>query len=208
MSERSELRAPGVNGAFVAASPSGGLVTSIGDRDIPDWTSAAIMAMPSGLTWTPWPTVSAASCPSPDAAGTEPENADSGSCQSLPMPKPLAAWLRPLLVSRLESPANAVPQPWAKSAPRVGSGPRVDDAWPLVNCLPPTMASLVHGISAFADTPAPSSAAVDTIVNALPGVIRAFSAPPAGSCAPGAPWLATARILPVDGCTATISVAA
>ena len=67
---------------------------------------------------------------------------------------------------------------------------------------------LVHGTWVLAEKPVPSRAAVDTMVNAVPGEMRAFRAPPAGSSWPATCWPATARILPVDGWTATISAEA
>src|ERR1700753_3773917 len=153
--------------------------------------------------------VSAASWPSLVVLGSEPEKARSGSCQLAPMPKPFSTEPRSERLSRRDRPANAVLQPWAKSWLNVVSAPRFEDSSCSLNSWPPTLAVLVHGTLVLLVVPVPSRAAVETMVNAVPGDSLAFSAPPAGSGTwPAACWPATARTWPVEACTATISAEA
>src|ERR1700744_3625989 len=123
------------------------------------------------------------------------------------MPKLWTDWRRAGVVSRRDRPANAVLHPWAKSVANVGLEPVEEDACWSLNSWPPTLAVLVHGTWVLVENPVPSSAAVDTMVNASPGETRAFSAPPAGRSTPATCWPATARTLPVEAWTATISAA-
>src|SRR6202161_3090708 len=134
--------------------------------------------MSSGLTWTRWPIVSAASWPSVVALGTLPENVGSGSCHFAPMPKAPTTWRKAELLSRRDRPANAVLQPWAKSLAKVGLGPSDEESCCSLKSWPPTLAVLVHGTWVLVENPVPSRAAVDTMVNAFPGEMRAFRAPP------------------------------
>src|SRR5579862_1200180 len=123
--------------------------------------------MSSGLTSTlPEPIVSAASCASSDGVGIEPVNEDSCSRQDEPRPNPVAARDSPVALSRRDSPANAVPQPRAKSARNDGRLPSPRAGGSLVNVWPPTSLALVHGTGSPTDSPLSSSAAVETIVNA------------------------------------------
>ena len=83
---------------------------------MPAATSAATVAMPSGLIRTPpVPVACAATAASPDTAGAEPENAFSRSGQAAPIPKARSALVSCCAVSVLDMLANAVPQPAAKS---------------------------------------------------------------------------------------------
>ncbi len=74
----------------------------------------------------------------------------------------------------------------------------------LVNVCPPTDREFSHETAWAGASPSLSSAAADTMVNAVPGVSFAASGPPAGSDPDAWRW-ATARTLPVDAWTATIS---
>ena len=126
------------------------------------------MAMDSRLIRTsPWPMVWAARFAPPAAEGTDPEKTGTGSCdQSEPMPNSLTTWVHWLAVSRSDSSAKAVPQPSAKAVLN-GFG------WPvpaLVKVCPSTVKEPAHEIGVDADTPYLTSAAADTMVNALPGV--------------------------------------
>src|SRR5215469_7182428 len=127
-------------------------------------------ARPSGLTWIfPAPVVSAASSASVAGAGMLPAKPGSGRCQDEPTPNVAAAPDSPPGVSRRDRPANAVSQPRAKSALNGGCAPSPWAGGWLVNVSPPTSLAVVHGTGAPADSPVPSRAAVDTIVNACPG---------------------------------------
>ena len=76
--------------------------------------------MPSGLISTPpVPVACAATCASPDTAGAAPENADNGSFQEAPMPKPRSMLVSCCAVRVRDMFANAVPQPSAKSVASV-----------------------------------------------------------------------------------------
>src|ERR1035437_6473301 len=140
--------------------------------------AAATMAIDSGLTRTlPWPIVSAARAASPVAEGTEPEKAGTGSCdQSDPIPKVVTTWSNWLEESRSDMPAKAVPQSSAKSALNGFSSPVPS----LVNVCPPTVKEFSHEIATDGFSPPLSSAAADTMVNAVPGVSFAASGPSAG----------------------------
>src|SRR6516165_9049960 len=92
------------------------------------------------------------------------------------MPNSLTIWVHWLAVSRSDSCAKAVPHPSAKAVLN-GFG------WPapaLVKVRPSTVKELGHEIGVDADTPYLTSAAADTMVNAVPGVSLALSAPSAG----------------------------
>src|ERR1700753_1556170 len=109
------------------------------------------------------------------------------------MPKLWTDWRRAELVSRRDRPANGVVHPRALA--KVGVQPCEEDACWSLNSWPPTLAVLVHGTWVLVENPVPSSAAVDTMVNAVPGEMRAFRAPPAGSSWPATCWPATATAL-------------
>src|SRR5207302_8150873 len=61
-----------------------------------------------------------------------------------------------------------------------------------------------QGTGLDTDSPPSSSAAADTMVKAVPGISFAFSGPPAGRAPDRWRW-PTARTLPVEAWTATIS---
>ena len=87
---------------------------------MPAATSAATVAMPSGLISTPpVPVACAATSASPDTVGAEPEKACSRSCQEAPMPKARSALASCCGVRVRDMFANAVPQPSAKSEANV-----------------------------------------------------------------------------------------
>ena len=136
------------------------------------------MAMDSRLIRTfPWPMVWAARSASPAADGTDPEKAGTGSCdQSEPMPNSLTTWAHWLAVSRSDRSANAVLQPSAKAVLNGFCSPVPS----LVKVCPPTMKEFVHEIEVDTASPLLTSAAADTMVNAVPGNSFAFSAPPVG----------------------------
>ncbi len=93
---------------------------SSGDRPTPESTSAATIAMPSGLISTPlWPIACAAISAAPEAVEADPENAGTCRCHVEPMPKPRSAAVSWLAVRVLDRVANAVPQPVAKSEANV-----------------------------------------------------------------------------------------
>src|SRR5690349_21409992 len=123
-----ERTAPRINpcSAFVMPGSSGvpapgaltGVLMTCGTCQLPASTAAATMAMDSRLIRTlPWPMVCAARvASSPEADGTEPEKAGTGSCdQSAPMPNSLTTWSHWLAESRSDRPANAVLQPSANT---------------------------------------------------------------------------------------------
>ncbi len=89
-----------------------------------------------------------------------------------------------------------MPQPSAKSS----LNDLVAPVPSLVNVCPSTVKEFSQEITESVLSPVPSSAAADTMVNAVPGVSLAFSASAAR------PWCcATARTSPVDAWTATIA---
>ena len=105
-------------GACVVADASPAM--SSGDRPTPESTSAATIAMPSGLISTPlWPIAWAAISAAPEAVEADPENAGTCRCHVEPMPKPRSAAVSWLAVRVLDRVANAVPQPVAKSEANV-----------------------------------------------------------------------------------------
>src|SRR5437868_7082858 len=90
--------------------------SSTGECPAPAATSAATVAMPSGLISTPPdPVACAATSASPDTAGADPEKAGSGSCHLAPIPKARSAAVSCCGVRVRDMFANAVPQPSAKS---------------------------------------------------------------------------------------------
>src|SRR5580658_1342111 len=98
--------------AEACAGGSAGLRIKDGSCQDPESTCAAISAMLSGLTCTfPEPMVSAASWASVPAEPSEPANVGSGRRHEEPRPNAVAAADRPAVLSRIERPANAVPQP-------------------------------------------------------------------------------------------------
>src|SRR5580692_9085231 len=193
---------PGSSAASGLLPGSVGPSTTCGACQLPESTSAATMAIDSGLTRTlPWPIVSAARAASPAAEGADPEKRGTGAGdQFAPIPKAVTTWSNWLGESRSDTPANAVPQPSAKSALNGFSSPVPS----LVNVWPPTVKEFSHEIWVDAVSPSLSSAAADTMVNAVPGTSFAASGSGAGS-APEAWRCATARTWPVEAWTATIS---
>src|SRR5215469_6264994 len=155
------------NGTVGVSPGSGGLVTSMGGRQVPDCTTAAVMAMASGLTWTlPSPMESSASSAWPVGDCMVPAKALTGNSQGLPRPKPEAADCNFLADSFSERPAKAVPHAFAKSVRNEGR--RRGSGGSLVKFWPPTGFEGPHGIGAFTSRPVLSRAAVETIVNAWP----------------------------------------
>src|SRR5260370_4099070 len=153
-----------------------------------------MMAMASGLTWTPLARMAWAATPaSPDAVTAGPENAWTVRSQGVPRPNAFSAAARLDGVSRSDTVANAVPQPAAKSEEKVAE---LDCPGEYVNVCPPTFATPWQGTGELAGRPARSSAAADTIVNAMPGRIRAFSRPPGGSGMSLGAWLARTGTVP------------
>src|SRR5262249_14091250 len=130
--DRISVRSPdttcGANGTRGLSPGSGGLVTSMGGCQVPDWTTAAARAMLSGLTRTlPFPIVSSARSAWLVGACRVPLNeaTGSGSRQDAPRPKFVAAVISCLASRRSDRPANAVLHAFAKSlrnVPRFGSG--------------------------------------------------------------------------------------
>ena len=88
-----------------------------------------------------------------------------------------------------------MPQPSAKSS----ANDLVAPVPSLLNVRPLTVKEFSHEITESVFSPVPSSAAADTMVNAVPGVSLAFSASAEAWCC------ATARTSPVDAWTATIA---
>ena len=97
--------------------------------------------------------------------------------------------------------ANAVEQPAAKSVLNVGSGPSPHCFGWFVKVRPPTSLLAMHGICVLMLKPSPISAAVETRLKAWPGRYAPFSGLTSGIRWPW--WVATARIRPVEGSTAT-----
>src|SRR6266568_5194597 len=189
------------NGTLGLSPGSGGLVTSEGGCQVPDWTTAAARAMSRGLTSTlPYPMVSSASSAWLAGACMVPVKEGTGSCQDAPRPKLVAADCSSLAFSRSDRPANAVPHASAKSVrnvPRFGSGGL------FVKFSPPTAFDTPQGIGVFSPRPELSSAAVETMVNAWPGWYLPVRADTAGL--PAALCCATASTCPVAGSIATIA---
>src|SRR5580692_11247563 len=192
----------GPNGTVGVSPGSGGSVTSEGGCHVPDWTTAAVMAMSSGLTCTlPVPMVSSASSAWLPGDRMVPANAVSGSCQDLPKPKPAAVAFRSLPDIRSDRLANAVEHAFAKSAWNV---PRFGTGGSFVNLSPPTGFEALHGIAVLTPTcPVFSSAAVETIVNAWPGSYFPYKGLIPGM--PLTPRDATASTWPEAGEMATIA---
>src|SRR6516165_10636907 len=137
----------------------------------------------------------------PAADGTDPEKAGIGSDdQSAPIPNPFTTWSNSLGLRRSEAPAKAVPQPSAKSALKGLVAPVPSK----VNVCPSTVKEFSQAIGEPVFSPDPSNAAADTMVNAVPGVILAFSTS-AAACEPGTWCCAIARTCPVNAWTATIA---
>src|SRR5580658_878087 len=190
MRPRRASSVPGSSAVPALAGGSAGFSMNCGVCQLPESTAAATMAMDSGLIRTsPWPIVSAATSASPPMAGTDPEKAGTCSCdQSAPIPNSFTARVSLLALSRSDSPANTVPQPSANSALNGFSSPVPS----LVNVWPPTEKEFSQEIWADGFSPVASSAAADTMVNAMPGASFASRGPAAGS-APEAWCWATAR---------------
>src|SRR5215467_3203923 len=143
----------------------------------------------------------AARAATPAADGTDPEKAGTGrDDQSAPIPNPFTTWSNSPRLRRSEAPAKAVPQSSAKAALKGLVAPVPSK----VNVCPSTVKEFSQEIREPVFSPAPSSAAADTMVNAVPGVILAFSTSPA-ACEPGTWCCAIARTCPVDAWTATIA---
>src|SRR5207237_10358925 len=121
--------------------------------------------------------------------------------QGRPNPDPVAALFSSAVVNCCDRPAIALAQDSTKSAANVALMSVL--TWGTLRKLrPPTELPGVHGIGVFTATPLASSASPDTTVKTAPGGYR----PASGSIdgVPGALWLATARIRPLEGWRGTV----
>ena len=150
---------------------------SSGDRPTPASTSAATIAMPSGLISTPlWPIACAAISASPEAVEADPENAGSCRCHDEPMPKARSAAVSWLAVRVRDRVANAVPQPLAKSEANVavlGAAGLVAERHAADGGRRLARQRLVLGHAG-----AESSAAADTMLKDMPGATLPVSVLP------------------------------